>query len=366
MKNSVIKTITLLLIAVMLITAFAACKKPDAPVDASPAPTEQQAEAPTEEPTAEPVVTEEPTTEPTEQPTPEPTAVPNEAPLPEDPEDIGDCIKDAEVLLYLPYGEDDGCVGFKEADYYDDDQDRSAESFAVVDGKVFVLDSINHRVLISYKGEITSFPIIEPALRTQLMCVIDNRIYLAQTRKAYNIPFEVIAYDYSGTIVDRITLPEGSFLHALIDYEGQLAFLEVHGIIYGYENGEWEEIGRWKELPMEEDKYSFTIGDKTIVIDREEKHLPWVYLWNEAYVYLTVYGPNFKYSYCVYDYDGELIGGTSVDPSEAVFYPQNPMYIAADGTLYVMCWMQDGVYITKPNLRTEYVSHLGESAESGN
>ncbi|MCR5807966.1 MAG: PT domain-containing protein [Clostridiales bacterium] len=66
MKNSVIKTITLLLIAVMLITAFAACNKPDVPVDNSPAPTEQQAEAPTEAPTAAP--TEAPTEAPAADP----------------------------------------------------------------------------------------------------------------------------------------------------------------------------------------------------------------------------------------------------------------------------------------------------------
>ncbi|MCR5807967.1 MAG: hypothetical protein K6G56_00240 [Clostridiales bacterium] len=77
--------------------------------------------------------------------------------------------------------------------------------------------------------------------------------------------------------------------------------------------------------------------------------------------------PESEYSYRVYNYEGELIGATVVDlRNNRESYPHGSMFVDSDGTLYVMSNMQDGVYITKPNLRTEYVSHLGESAESGN
>ncbi|MCR5807968.1 MAG: PT domain-containing protein [Clostridiales bacterium] len=93
MKNSVIKTITLLLIAAMLITAFAACKTPEAPVDNSPAPTEQQAEAPTEAPTEEPTAAPSPAT--TATPVPEPVILSFEE-------------RAEEILRLRPYKADDG------------------------------------------------------------------------------------------------------------------------------------------------------------------------------------------------------------------------------------------------------------------
>lgn len=72
MKKQIVKTTGLLLLAAMLMTAFTACKTPVVPADDSPAPTEQQAEAPTneptEEPTAAPIATDEPTEAPSDDP----------------------------------------------------------------------------------------------------------------------------------------------------------------------------------------------------------------------------------------------------------------------------------------------------------
>ncbi len=129
-------------------------------------------------------------------------------------------------------------------------------------------------------------------------------------------------------------------------------------------------MGRVRDL---EGNY-VTYEGKEIVIYNGENTLPNGLRVGKSRVYLMICEyrngvpkPESEYSYRVYNYEGELIGATVVDlRNNRESYPHGSMFVDSDGTLYVMSNMQDGVYITKPNLRTEYVSHLGESAESGN
>ena len=91
---------------------------------------------------------------------------------------------------------------------------------------------------------------------------------------------------------------------------------------------------------------------------------------DRVYCYVLTYNPDIpapheEMSYRVYDFNGNLLGATVVDRRNVLVYPRNAMFINSDGELYIMCCMQDGVYITKPHLRTEYVSHLDVIIDAG-
>ena len=91
--KSIVKKSLALLLAVLILAGFAGCISPGA-------------DKPGTEPEITSVPSEAPADDPTEAPTEAPSGAPSEDyPLPVNPDAVGDCVKDAEVLLHIPYGD---------------------------------------------------------------------------------------------------------------------------------------------------------------------------------------------------------------------------------------------------------------------
>ena len=362
------RIISFALIFIMALS-LAACRQPkEASVDPTdaPKPTETVTQ-PTEEPT--PAPTEAPTPEPTEAPTPLPILLPvQEYPLPDDPADIGDCIKDADVILHLQYGDGEYDLGYAppgEMDIYR----RMPESFVIHNGKYYILDSVKSRIIVWDDGELSSID-LPPAKNYDYymtFAIVGDRIYASTTEWLVD---EIYVFDMSGKTLGTIPLPAEALRHGvyrLYDDNGRLIMFDDHLICYELVGDEFVELYRIFVTGLTTPEETLTVGDHRYELNIGENtnmHGRQIY-GDRVYCFVFEYDPNIpapheEMSFRIYRSDGELLGETLVDCREALDYPDSPMFITSDGTLYVMCLMQDGVYITRPNLRLEYTSHLGE------
>lgn len=309
-------------------------------------------------------------------PTLEPTAVPTEAPLPDDPEDIGDCIKDAEVLLFIPFGDDDECAGYDFARDGGATEDSGPQAFWISDGKIYLLDTVKKRVIVSDNGAINYIMLPEtvrcPELET--IVVIDDKLYACGID--INESEEILVFDMSGNVVERIAIPAGvkadGGVYYLSETEGSLALVDHQMTTWKLNDGSFDKIAKCTVDKNTENEMTIRQEDLVITIKPGADTHPALFMIRDGSVYtkVIVYDPTIPESgsemcFRVYDYEGDLIGLTAVDCRNArVPYPDCPLFVDPDGTLYVMCWMQDGVYITKPNLRLTYTSNLGEPTEA--
>lgn len=370
------KTISILLCAVILVS-LAACgerKRPEEPPSA-PVETEVSAEAPTEVPTERPTEapTEAPTPEPTAGPTPTPKPLPTEAPLPDDPSVIGDCMADAEVLAFIPFGEDG--LGFA------DDIDIISlcpEDFIVEGGVIYVLDAINARVAVYRDGELSfiEFDGLNPFSDYYedyygVMAIVGDRIYACSGQ--YGVS-ELHVYNMDGERLDDLPLPvpqhamDGMFVHKLYNNNGVLSMMDSDLGLYELHDGEFVKTGEIGVDPAGwYSKKTFTVGDNSYYLDTGEDTLPGFLLFTDDRVFFKVYGTygaglgfNAMCSYAVLDRDGRLIGCSYLPADKVLNNVESPIYISTSGELYVMAVSTDGVTITKPNLRRQYVDRLIE------
>ena len=348
-----------IILAAALLLSLAACKPGEKPVTGTPtdepAPTEQVTPEPTE------VQTEALTEAPTEAPKADRLLAPiGEHPLPDDPIAKNDCVKDAELMLYLPYGNDDLSVGYADPDYILYDQPAGPQAFAVSEGRVFVLDWLNSRVIISENGELRSFDTVEGWLHC--ICVVNDVIYVGFESHPSSVPGEIVAYDMQGNELERITIPEND-VSLLMPYSGRLAILDYQGNMLVLEEGKWVDPNETVPAVRTKDgRYFLEIGDKSADLDimSEEETLS-IYWWMDNAVIVKanrredIGDGNYSdhYRCLIYNREGELIGMTCVDADLVRFLPANPVYIDENGELYFMAALEDGVYITKPHLRTE-------------
>lgn len=371
------KLASILLCAIMLLI-FASCnREPPKDAQGSPEPTETVTENPTEAPTEVPTEspTEAPTPEPTAAPTPEPTLKPiEEFPLPDDPDAIGDCIRDAEVILHLTYGDGENELGYADAGEVDSVR-RCPEAFVIKDGKVYILDSLKNRIAVWDNGELSFIRFPEPEHYYdyyQAMAIVDDRIYACSCEYLIDA---IPVFDMSGDLLEMIPLPEkvqkqGVF--KLLEENGKLIMFDHYLSCYELIGGEFVEQYVIGVEGVAEPKTTYTIGDNTVEIFTGDNSLSsgLRVFGDRVYCYVLTYNPDIpapheEMSYRIYDFNGDLLGATAVDRRNVLVYPRNAMFINSDGELYIMCCMQDGVYITKPHLRMEYVSHLDVIIDAG-
>ncbi len=336
------------------------------------APTALPTEVPTEEPTEEP--TEAPTLEPTAAPIPEPTLKPiEEFPLPDDPEVLGDCIKDAEIILHLSYGNGENEVGYSDAGDVDSFQ-RTPEAFVIKDGKVYILDSLKNRVIVYENGELSYIWFPEPEHYYdyyQAIAIVYDRIYTCSCEYLIDA---VSVFDMTGSLLEMIPLPDtnGHCVSRLIEENGELIMFDSNLTCYKLKDGEFIEQYASSAEDVGSPRVTYTIGDDVIELytGKNSMQAGLRIYGNRVYCYVLTYNPEIpvprdEISYRVYDFNGDLLGATVVDRRNVLVYPRNAMFIDSDGELYIMCCMQDGVYITKPHLRMEYTSHLDAIIDAG-
>ncbi|MBO4562684.1 MAG: hypothetical protein J5772_03645 [Clostridia bacterium] len=377
--------IAIMLSAIIIVSSLCGCAGAKVPINANAtpsasagmeistgAPAQVHTELPTEAPTAEP------TPEPTETPIPEPTLRPiEEFPLPDDPEAIGDCIKDAEVLLYIPFGESEDCAGYNHAIENEDEFDHFPQAFYISGETVYLLDSVNGRVIVSENGNKRYITIPNDNGYAQLgsICVIGETMYICPVEIYWDC---IRAFDLDGNELESIPLPEQeikvSMVAYLTEHDGCLAFVDHSLTLWVLKDGEFVEISKCSVEKILDPEMNITTENGSISFNTGENTHPGLrrLMGDRAYVYVIEYVPGtydpvvWEMSYRVYYSDGSLAGSTLVDYRNVVGYPNCDMFINSEGELYIMCCMQDGVYITKPHLRTEYVSHLDEIIEADN
>ncbi|MBO4563704.1 MAG: hypothetical protein J5772_08880 [Clostridia bacterium] len=367
------KRVISFIIVLIFISSFAACRGEHT---AEAGHTEQPQAAVSEKPTEQPTQAPEPTTEPT----PEPAPLPTEAPLPEDPADYGDCIRDAEVLFFAPFGDGEECVGFKQGDELSDPFDGGPNSFCVSDGRIFVLDSVNKRVIVYDNGE-TSYILVDGLSYYDLetFTVIGDTMYFSGSEYESK---RIFAFDMSGRQLESIPVPDLGhdiedilFIHALFERDGKLAFLNDELRLFVYADGEWTEECDFEVDPIIYPKTTWTFFGHTVNVDTGVNTLPGVRWYDENRVYVKVLGffgsaeegEGFKsenlldvFSFAIFDSYGRVIGCSYYDTENAKYYPEESVFVSPEGEMYLMLCEEEGVYITKPNLRRRYVDRLME------
>ena len=354
MKGVLFMRITALLPAIVMAFAFAGCTAPYL----EPAETgrEEQAADDTE------VVS--------EVPTQEPAAAPSQfnAPLPENPDHIGDCVKDADVLLYLPYGEGDESLGVfgpdekEERDWYIGPTD-----FAVVGNKIYILDTYKNRVAV-WNGETLVFiPIANPEKNTAThIAIIGDIIYLGYSPSADRT--KLISFDMNGNIVEDHGWPEesGSGLAHLFDNDGHPAFFDHDLACFELVDGKFIKKYSVEVDPIGEPEFTAAVDDgRVFTINAGSNTLAGVerIIDNRLYCRGYEFNSQVQYietetSYRVYDTEGALLGATVAHADETLTIDSAQMYVSPDGAVYIMVCMKDGLYVTRPNLRLEYTSCL--------
>lgn len=384
--SSIIKaSLAVMLSAVIIVSSLCGCDGAKVPINADATPSasaemEMSTKAPVQEHTALPTEapTAEPTDTPTEAPTPEPTLKPiEEFPLPDDPEVLGDCIKDAEVLLYIPFGESEECAGYNHAIENEDEFDHFPQAFYISGETVYLLDSVNGRVIVSENGNKRYITIPNDNGYAQLgsICVIGETMYICPV----DIYWDCIrAFDLDGNELESIPLPEQEIKVPMVAYltehDGCLAFVDHSLTLWVLKDGEFVETSKCSVEKILDPEMNITTEDGSISIYTGDNTHPGLrrLIGDRAYVFVIEYVPGtydpvvWEQSYRVYYSDGSLAGSTLVDCRSVVGYPRCDMLINSDGDLYIMCCMQDGVYITKPHLRMEYVSHLDAIIDANN
>ena len=329
-----------------MLLSLAACKTSEQSPEAEPTLTEQITEAPAEEPTEKPA----------EAPAAEPTLAPIEDhPLPEDPDAVGDCIKDAELIAFLPYGEDENSLGFIPSHPgYEDDTFPNA--FAVNNGKVYIADCVNGRIAVCENGKVGSIRFADPENMGYYttMTVFENKIYVCCTQVTAD---DIDVYDLNGALLESIAVPtqaQDSGVFTLFVRGGSLWMYDDQLAVYELKDGRFVEVGDINvDSPGEPDPW-VRFGDMKVKLDTGENSLVSINRILGDRIYCTVFDrtDGLEISYRVYNSAGELLGATVVDPRNVRAYPDSAMFVSEEGEVYVMCCMNDGVYITKPHLRT--------------
>ena len=312
--------------------------------------------------------TESPTPAPTEMPTPEPTLKPvEEFPLPDDPDVIGDCIRDAEILAYLPFDDKELGLGFA-GEFEIDVYMRKPEAFWIKDGKAYVLDSVKNRVIVCEKEgySFITFSDADVWNYYMTMAIVDDRIYVCNTEEEMDC---ISVYDMSGAKLESIRVPKKAYkngVSALFEMDGHLAMYDHGLVLYDYTDGEFVERYDIAVEGVGKPELNITAGDKHYWLNAGKSTMPGIIRIIDDRVYCWVRELDIGgYSYRVYTAEGELLGATSLDVENVLGYADSPMFITPEGNVYLMCCMKDGVYITEPHLRTEQTLHLDVIIDAG-
>lgn len=271
-----------------------------------------------------------------------------------------DALEDAEVLAFIPFGDDADEIGFAEAD----DGIIGPEAFAVEDGIVYILDSVKNRIAV-VNGSETEFITVEGGYLHD-MCVVNGSIYLLDTTAD---GIRVISED--GYELDCIALPEdvtAEDVFMVFAENGRPAVLTNELVCFTFDNGtcEWNEEYDVDTDGLYDINKTFAYFGKEVTVNTGSNTLAQYLYHTEDSIIIGVYEfvpylPVIESELTVREYgmDGSLIGCTVFDYREAFSIPNREVCFY-DGDIYALMCRENGVYVTKPNMRTTYESHMAE------
>ncbi|MBO4849001.1 MAG: hypothetical protein J5586_07615 [Clostridia bacterium] len=276
----------------------------------------------------------------------------------------GDALEDAEVIAFIPAGDGEEAIGFLEDEF----ANAGPESFAVSSGNVYVLDSVKNRIIAYESGAARYIP-LNGISNPQYFAVAGESIYVVG-----EIGTEIISIN--GKAHGEMPLPVG------IDFEdvfriystGNMVCLLTHGLkCYKAD----PMVGKWSaeyDIDVEgrfEQTETVSLPGRKIVLDVGNTCLVQYLQHSDEELIVGVYEfvpelPVIETEYTVrrYDMDGRLLGCTVINNINAYSIPDTVVCVdPSTGNIYTMLCREEGVYITKPNFRMDYLSHMEELTE---
>lgn len=273
-------------------------------------------------------------------------------------------LTDAETVLFL--AADDGGKSMRGIGYKDDDFANAApESFAVDNGIVYVLDTVNSRIVIDYAGKNDEIE-LSGMIRPTHMCVIAERAYV--TDHSADSIYEVNLVDHT---IKAYDLPAGitsSSVYRLYKGANDSLILLDHDLqsfVFSRDNHDWETSVKISCKAVSGSEYEITgVTEEPVRIEVGYNTMVQYVSGSDERIVIIAYEyvPNvsvimFEKTVRVFNSNGELVGVT-VAEDDVYACPDDEVYISEDGSIYMMHCLNEGVFITKPNLRVSYDSNM--------
>lgn len=275
-----------------------------------------------------------------------------------------DALEDAEIVMFIPAGEKYDAVGYLDSE----ENNAGPESFAVRNGNVYVLDSVKNRIIAKEADNTRFIPISginhpdHLALAGDRICVIDeNSIKVislyGNSISEMSLPSNIKAIDIfrlygSSNELYLLTHDLECYKTDLLSFKWEMAYnIEVEGC--------FEQV---ETLLLSGSKVDIKVGSTSLVQYLQHTENEIVVGVYEFVPYLPVIET--EYTVRKYDMQGQLKGCTVINNLEAYSIPNTIVSVDPyTGDVYTMLCREDGVYITKPNFRMEYRSHMDELTE---
>ncbi len=275
----------------------------------------------------------------------------------------GDALDDAVAIAFIPSGDGENAIGY----YEDEEENMGPESFAVSDGNVYILDSVKNRIVAIEDGAARYIP-VSGIEHPSKFALVGDRFYFVGSG--------ISVMDINGRILRSVSFPEkvaANDVYRVYSNGSELCMLTHDLGCFKLNASDYEWIkdcqigvdGRFEQietLSLPNVKVDLDVSPTCLVQylqHSENELLVGVY---EFVPYLPVIET--EYTVRKYDMQGQLLGCTVVNNLEAYSLPNTVVNVDPyTGIVYTMLCREEGVYITKPNFRMEYQSHMDELAE---
>ncbi|MBO4562685.1 MAG: hypothetical protein J5772_03650 [Clostridia bacterium] len=275
----------------------------------------------------------------------------------------GDALDDAVAVAFIPSGDGENAIGY----YEDEEENMGPESFAVSDGNVYILDSVKNRIVAIEDGAARYIP-VSGIEHPSKFALVGDRFYFVGSG--------ISVMDINGRILRSVSFPEkvaANDVYKVYSNGSELCMLTHDLECFKLNSSDYEWIkdyqigvdGRFEQietLSLPNAKVALDVGPTCLVQylqHSENELLVGVY---EFVPYLPVIET--EYTVRKYDMQGQLLGCTVVNNLEAYSLPNTVVNVDPyTGIVYTMLCREEGVYITKPNFRMEYQSHMDELTE---
>lgn len=278
-------------------------------------------------------------------------------------------LSDAEQILFIPGGDD--CKNEYGVGYMDDDFVNVApSSFAVENGVIYVLDTLNGRIITEHEGYKTTIR-LSGITRPKHMCVFTDCAYLTDIYA--DSLYEV---NLANGSIKSYDLPKGITANSVYRlYKGGNAYLilldhNLRSFVFDRETHVWKASGQVSCNAVSGSEYEIKgVTQKPVKLELGYNTLAQFVSGSDDLIVIIAYeyvpGVSvimFEKTVRVFNSKGELVGCT-VAEDDVYAYPEDEIYISDDGSVYMMQCLNKGVFITKPNLRASYDSDMDAITE---
>ncbi|MBR6109842.1 MAG: hypothetical protein IKQ36_08915 [Clostridia bacterium] len=273
-----------------------------------------------------------------------------------------DAFEDATILKFFPSVEGTESIGYSAKD----DWSSGPEAFMVEDGEICVLDSVNSRIIVA-KNDLVEYVYLSECIYPVYFCKVNGTFYVIDYEGSF-----IRGYSSNYNSVEEIPFPDKicyQEIYQLSCIDDSIQLITDKLCVYRFDSKSrcWIKTGTIKADNDFGSIKSYTINGTTISIETGENTSSQLikidsdYLWTDVYEFVPYY-PIIETEYTLrkFDLNGKLIGCTLLNLKEAFSIPQSPFYISNNNEAYAMVCLSDGVYITKPNIRPSYNSHMNE------